>query len=244
MKKALMFDIFGKYGFFKNHESNSVNMSYQFIHKPCIMGLLGAVIGLDGWRQMQQHEGKLEYYEVFKDSKISIIPKQPYYDVFYENINNCTGFENKEGATANIKRQILQNPYYTLIIQKDNIEEKHYNKLKDMLLKGESVYRLCLGNNTYNANISNVKEIELEEYNEIDDLIINSLIREDCIQEIYEESQENEEQYNAHLVMPTNYNINSNYGHYKESTIYTNHYLRIDDKYKLYEYEGKLYYFL
>jgi CRISPR-associated protein Cas5h len=244
MKQALMFDVCGRYGFFKNHESNSVNMTYQFIPKPCIMGLLGSIIGLDGWRQMRKHDGRLEYYEVFKNSKIAIIPREPYFEVFYETINNCTGFENRNGATANIKRQILQDPYYTIIIQKEGIEERYYNKLKEMLLKGESIYPVCLGNNTYKANIINVKEIELNECNDKDDLIINSLILESDIEEVYEESQDNEEQYESHVFMPIDYNVNSDYGHHKEQIIYTNHYLRVKDDCKVYEYNDKIYHLM
>lgn len=244
MKQALIFDVFGKYGFFKNHESNAVNMTYQYIHKPCVMGLLGAMIGLDGWRQMRNHDGKLEYYEVFKNSKISIIPKQPYFEVFYETTNNTTGFENKGGGTANIKRQILQDPCYTIIIQEEGIEKQYYNKLKEMLFKGESIYRLCLGNNTYTANIINVKEIELQETTETDDLIISSLIKEDEIEEIYEESEDGKEQYEAHVYMPIDYNINSDHGHHKEQIVYNNHYVRVKDNCKLYKYSDKVYYFM
>lgn len=244
--KALMFTVYGKYGYFKNHEANSINMTYQFIHKPCIIGLLGAMIGLDGWRQMKYHDGKLEYYEVFKNSKISIIPTSPYYDTFYETINNCTGFVNKGGATANIKRQILQNPSYTLIIQKDGIDEEYYNKLKEMLFKGESIYRLCLGNNNYTANIKDIKEITVEEYIKKDDVIINSLIKDCEIEEIYEESEDNieVEGFQTHMWLPTNYNINGDYGHYKEQITYNNFYMRIKDNCKLYSFDDKVYYFM
>lgn len=249
--ECLKFTVFGRYGFFKNHECNSINFTYQFIHKPCIMGLLGAMIGLDGWRQMVEHDGKLEYYEVFKNSKISIIPTSSYYETFYETINNATGFTNissdkQGGETANIKRQILQNPSYTIIIQKDGIEEKYYNKLKEMLFKGESVYRLCLGNNNYTANIKDVEEITIDEYTEKDDIIVNSLIKECEIEEIYEESEDDigVEGFQTHIWLPTNYNINSDYGHYKEPITYNNFYMRTKNNCKLYSFNDKVYYFM
>lgn len=246
---ALKFDIHGRYGFFKNHESNSVYMSYQFIHKPSVLGILGCIVGLDGWRQMKQHDGKLEYYEVFKNAKISIIPKSSYYDVFYETINNSTGFVNidaskKGGATANIKRQILQDPYYTIIIQEEGIDKESYNKLKEMLFKGESIYPVCLGNNTYKANISNVEEIQLEDCNEKDDLIINSLVLENEIEEIYKESEDGAEQYESHTWLPVDYNINSDYGHKKDKVLFNNHYVKVKDSCKLYKWNERIYYFM
>ncbi|WP_252225240.1 MULTISPECIES: CRISPR-associated protein Cas5 [unclassified Clostridium] len=244
MCKALMFDLHGKYGFFKNHEQNSVNMTYQFIPKVTLEGLLGAIIGLDGWRQMKEHNGKLEYYEVFKNSKIAITPKTPYFEVFYETINNCTGFENKGGTTANIARQILKNPCYTVILKQDSIEEGYYNKLKEMLFKGESIYRICLGNNRYTANIDSVKEIDLNKVKETKEIIINSLIREDVVNEIYEENEDGIMGYELHISYPTDYNIKSDYGHCKENIIYSNHYIDIDNDLNLYEYNNNIYYFL
>ena len=246
---ALKFDIHGRYGFFKNHESNSVYMSYQFIHKPSVLGILGCIVGLDGWRQMKQHEGKLEYYEVFKDTKISIIPKSSYFNVFYETINNSTGFVNidaskKGGATANIKRQILQDPCYTIIIQKEGISKEYYDKLKEMLFKGESTYPICLGNNTYKANITNVEEIELENINDNDDLIVESLILENKIEEVYEESEDGIEQYESHTLLPIDYNIDTDYGHKKDKVCFSNHYIKVKKDCKLYKWNDKIYYFM
>jgi hypothetical protein len=84
----------------------------------------------------------------------------------------------------------------------------------------------------------------LNECNDKDDLIINSLILENDIEEIYDESEDNEEQYESHIFIPIDYNINSDYGHYKEQIVYTNHYLGVNDDCKLYEFNEKIYYLM
>lgn len=240
--KALKFDLCGKYGFFKNNESNAVNMTYQVIPKPTIMGLLGAIIGLDGWNQISEHDGKLEYYEVFKNSKIAITPHKPYFEVFYETINNSTGFENKDGGVANIKRQILQNPCYRIIIQQEGVDKEHYNKLKEMLTKGESIYRICLGNRRYVANIYNFKEIEIHQENSKDDLIINSIIKKDEVEELYEDFEDGVEGFESITQYPTKYD--EEYGHYRENIIYTNSYIKVKEGCELYKYNGNIYSFI
>lgn len=239
--KALKFTVYGDYGYFKNHESNYRNMTYQYIHKPAIEGLLGAIVGLDGFRQMGQHNNKLEYDEVFKNSKIAIIPTDPHYDVFYEEVVNTTGFCNN-GTNAIIRKQILQNPSYTIIILEENIDKEIYNKLTYMLTHNESVYRLCLGGNNYSAFIKDVSDIELQECLEKEELIINSIIPFKCIEEIYEESTEDEEPYRMDIYLPVKYD--EKYGHEKEKVCYSNYYLDIKEDCNIYRYNKSLYYFI
>ena len=237
--KALKFTIESRYGYFKNYESNQVYMTYNYIPKTTILGILGAIIGLDGWRQMERNN-KLEYWEELKNTKISLIPYKPYFETFIETINNSTGFQNKNGATANIKRQILQNPKFTILIQKDSIKDKYYNLIKCRLENGESEFPLCMGINNYKLNVVDVGEIELEKEEELDDLIINSLIKYEDIEEIYDENYDREEQYLSDVYLPVGYK-KEDMGYKVERFIYTNHFVKIKDN--VWKTKENLYYF-
>lgn len=239
--KGLKFTLYGDRAYFKNHEQNSIYFSYEYIPKTQLIGLLGCVCGLDGWKEQDKHNGKLEFYEVFKKAKISIKPNSPDFISYKETINNTTGFAN-ERTTANIERFILQDIRFDIIVLKDNIKEDYYNKLKGLLLKGESIYRIYLGNNNYPAFIKDVEEIELDRIKDNDDLIINSIVKMEDIEEIYEEHREFEEHFNKQLYIPLDYD--SNLCHDVKKVVYCNNYIRVSNTDNIYEYNNKLYYFL
>lgn len=45
------------------------NDTYQCIHPPCVLGILGSIIGLKGYKDFN---GKLEYLEALRGVKINI----------------------------------------------------------------------------------------------------------------------------------------------------------------------------
>src|SRR5690625_7696007 len=70
--KLISFDIESNFGFFRKPESNNtLNVSYNMIHRPAILGILGAIIGLEGYKE----KGKFpEYYKRLNHLKIGITP--------------------------------------------------------------------------------------------------------------------------------------------------------------------------
>ena len=81
--KAIRFTLKGKTAFYKMPEVNSYYyFSYGNIHKPALLGMLGAIVGYAGYQQSHFQEeyykfndGFPEYYHRLKDLQVSIVPK-------------------------------------------------------------------------------------------------------------------------------------------------------------------------
>ena len=188
--KALSFEISGKTAIFKKPDVNSyAYFTYNNIHKPVLLGILGAIIGLDGYTKLYDEnrglkEGKLgyndgfpDYYEKLKDLKISIIPlvKNGYFSKKIQTFNNSVGYASQElGGNLIVREQWLENPKWQIIILENDTEE--YKKIKEYLLNKKAVYIPYLGKNDHFANIDFVKEIGLSDNLYLDEgLYIDSL---------------------------------------------------------------------
>ncbi|MDD3772535.1 MAG: CRISPR-associated protein Cas5, partial [Weeksellaceae bacterium] len=52
MEKLISIDLKADFGFFRKPDTNNtINLSYNIIHKPAILGILGAIIGLEGYTE-------------------------------------------------------------------------------------------------------------------------------------------------------------------------------------------------
>jgi len=199
--KAISFILSGKTAMFKKPDVNSyAYFTYNNIHKPALLGILGSIIGLGGHTQLfnknkqienknktikkkaekkSLDEGYPEFYEKLKDLKISIIPlrKHGYFPKKIQTFNNSVGYASKEqGGNLVVREQWLENPSWQIIILEDDSFE--FGKLKEYLLHQKSVFTPYLGKNDHPANISEAKEIGLtndlfkEEGKYIDSLFI------------------------------------------------------------------------
>jgi len=188
--KAISFEISGKTAIFKKPDVNSyAYFTYNNIHKPALLGLLGAIIGLGGYTKLFDSnkgikKGKLgyddgypEYYDKLKDLKISIIPlaKNGYFSKKIQTFNNSVGYASfEQGGNLVVREQWLENPKWQILILENDSQE--YQKIKEYLLNQKSVYIPYLGKNDHPANIDEVREIELQENLYVDDgLYIDSL---------------------------------------------------------------------
>lgn len=188
--KALSFEISGKTAIFKKPDVNSyAYFTYNNIHKPALLGILGAIIGLDGYTKLYDEnrglkDGKLgyndgfpDYYEKLKDLKVSIVPlaKNGYFSKKIQTFNNSVGYASfEQGGNLIVREQWLENPKWQIIILENDTEE--YTKIKKYLLNKKAVYIPYLGKNDHFANIDFVKEIELDEKLFLDEgLYIDSL---------------------------------------------------------------------
>jgi len=188
--KSIRFIIGAKTAMFKKPDVNSyAYFTYNNIHKPALLGILGAIIGLGGYTQLHQEKETLnekikaekgkekkllqeelievekkypEFYEKLKHLKIAITPLAPhgYFSKKIQVFNNSVGYASKEmGGNLIVREQWLENPKWQIIILDD--ESEMYQKLQDYLLGGKCVYIPYLGKNDHPANITQVKEIEL-----------------------------------------------------------------------------------
>ncbi len=173
--KLISFDIESDFGFFRKPESNkTLNVSYNMIHRPAILGILGAIIGLEGYKEKEEFP---EYYKRLNHLKIGITPlnhEQGNYLKTSIKYSNTVGYANKDvfnkGTTFLTEELTLVAPKYRifLFLVMDNDDEVLlYNSLKD----GKSEFIPYFGKNEFTAWWGNFMEHEFSEVNSESQLI-------------------------------------------------------------------------
>jgi CRISPR-associated protein Cas5h len=171
--KFLKFDLTGKTAHFKKPDVNSyAYFSYGHIPKTMILGMMGAIVGLDGYKTKEKSNKKIdkegdefpEYYAKLQNLKISIVPKREtkgYFSKKIHTFNNSAGYASKEdGGNLVTREQWLEDVFWEIYLDLDGLEEVLANKLSDYLLTGQAVYLPYFGKNDHFANISNVSWVE------------------------------------------------------------------------------------
>ena len=150
MKKLISFTIKAEKGFLKKPDINDgIYLTYNMLHKPAILGILGAIIGLDGY----QKNGALpEYYKELKNIPVGIKPVGDEKGNFQKTkitYNNTTGLaSNEEGGNLIITEQTLIKPSYKIYLLLD-LENENENKLYHNIKEQKAEYLPYLGKNDY-----------------------------------------------------------------------------------------------
>lgn len=150
--KLISFDLKAEMGFFKKPDINDgIYLTYNMLHKPALLGILGAVLGLRGF---EANSKMPEYYEKLKHLKVGIQPLNSSNGNFEKDIvsyNNGTGFASmEEGGNLIVTEQILLKPEYRCFIMLDIDNELEY-KLFDYIIKNKAEYLPYLGKNDFSA---------------------------------------------------------------------------------------------
>lgn len=177
--KCLRFRLSGKTAFFKRAEFNShTYFTYNNIHKPALLGMLGAIAGYGGYAQQGKDDIYPEYYARLKDLKVSIVPINDNDGVFSKKIqtfNNSVGYaSDEEGGNLIVREQWIEEPCWDIYIINDGSEG--YMKIEKYIMNGEAEFVPYLGKNDHIAVIDNQAVIEIEpsdsEY--IDSVVIDN----------------------------------------------------------------------
>lgn len=169
-REAIKFTLSGRLAFFKKPDVNvKTYFTYNNIHKVALMGLLGAVMGLKGYRNNEMFGEEVpdfpEFYRELSPIKVSIIPNadRGYFTKKIQYFNNSVGYASKEeGGNLMVFEQWLENPSWTIYLLNDGgIDDNIWTKLCDDLLNGKSVYIPYLGKNDFFADISDVEKVIL-----------------------------------------------------------------------------------
>jgi len=172
MKKLVSFIIKAEKGFFKKPDINEgIYLTYNMLHKPALLGILGAIIGLEGYKK---NEELPEYYKKLKDIPVGIAPVGAEKGNFQKTVveyTNTTGFANQgkkikgakeSGATLIINEQTLIKPAYKIYLLLD-LEDENQKKLYNNIKEQKAEYLPYLGKNDYSLWW---KKEEVEEYDE------------------------------------------------------------------------------
>lgn len=190
--QALKFNLSGKTAIFKRPDVNvHCLFTYSHIHKPALLGLLGAICGFGGYNQQKAHNDKClaekrksdildypEFYTKLKDIKVSVVPKEPTFVSKKQTFNNSVGYASKqEGGNLVVVEQWLENPSWEIFILLDGSEVTE--NLKQRFLNREFVYIPYLGKNDHFANITDIEIVDLQEVqscSKIDSMIFSKNI--------------------------------------------------------------------
>ena len=165
--KIVSFDIESDFGMFKKPDVNDVYFTFNIIPKPTLLGVLGAVIGLNGYSQMNSNDNYPEFYIKLQDLPIGIVPYGNK-GVFQKRIikyNNTVGYANKDGGTLNIAEQTLITPKYRIYIGFDLSNEIH-KKLEKYLSANPVEYEYIpyMGKNEFRLTIDEVQAFEDDDF--------------------------------------------------------------------------------
>lgn len=251
--KAISFKLSGKTACFRKPDVNVyAYFTYNNIHKPALLGLLGAIIGLGGYTKLFDNnrdlkkgalgydDGYPEFYEKLQNLKVSITPLAPngYFSKKIQTFNNSVGYASfEQGGNLVVREQWLENPIWQIMILDDGSSE--YGQIKDYLEKGKSVFIPYLGKNDHFARIDEVKSIDLSEVegNFIDSLFIKNFEK---LNGWARESDDNP--YFFQEISP--YSLQKDYHFYEyKSLIFTNYEIENIPK-DTYSYDGRNYTFI
>lgn len=155
--RILRFTLSGKHAMFKKPDVNSyLYFTYGQIHKPAVLGILGAILGYAGYNQMDKKSVYPKYYDKLQNIKISIVPNSEngYFSKKVTYFNNSTGFASHEqGGNLIVKEQWLEEPSWDIYVLLDCDEAE---SIAESLLSKRSVYLPYLGKNDHTADITNV----------------------------------------------------------------------------------------
>jgi CRISPR-associated protein Cas5h len=117
MERLISIDLKSDFGFFRKPDvNNTVNLSYNMLHKPALLGILGAVVGLDGYKE----KGKIpRYYEVLKDLRIGIEPLGHEKGNFGKTVikySNTLGYANSRSTYLTEEATLIKPSYRVLCV--------------------------------------------------------------------------------------------------------------------------------
>lgn len=157
--RLISFDLRADFGFFRKPDVNDgLQFSYNMLHKPALLGILGAIAGLKGYEKKGQWP---EYYKRLKSVPVGIAPLE----TFHERGNftktaitytNTVGYANADGNLI-IHESTLRSPayrVYVLLNEADDVEARLLTRIQN----GEAEFVPYLGKNEFTAWWENVTE--------------------------------------------------------------------------------------
>lgn len=173
------------FGFFQWEKTKGDNrITNLFLSKSEVLGILGAVIGLDGYSQVtfkENHKKETNpFYSLLGGLKVSILPqKEPR---FFEDhlIHRHMDSINKKGALM-VKITGLVKPEYKIVIEKGTVSDEVYQKLKTYLENGWAEFVPYMGKNQYPIEITDVKVEHIEEAKNDDKIKVDSIYKENDV---------------------------------------------------------------
>lgn len=146
--KIVSVDLYASFGFFRKPETNStINLSYNMLHKPALLGILGAILGLEGYKEKSKWP---QYYTLLKDLPVGVEPLRHEKGNFVKTAikyTNTVGYANK-GTNFIAEELTLVNPGYRIYLMLDEEVELHM-RLLDYLKEAKAEFIPYFGKNEF-----------------------------------------------------------------------------------------------
>lgn len=159
--KLLIFRLYGNFAHFNQPISNRFRNSYSIIPKPQLLGLIGSIAGLEGYKNKSTVP---EFHRLIGDLKVFIKPNDNSDKKFIVKYNSLNSFLNNRVDTGSpnviINEQVLLNPDYEIGLLLDENNDLH-NTIIENIQHNRSMFHIYLGKNEFFAN---VQYISLENY--------------------------------------------------------------------------------
>ena len=257
MLETIKFELSSRMAIIKKPDSNETYYTYTFPHKIMIYGILGAIIGLNGYNYYslkkclkEDVEELPEFYSKLCNLKIAIVPyiDNKNFKKKIQSFNNSVGYASQEqGNNLIVKEQCLENPKWDIYIMDNNSDE--YNKIKEYLLNRKCEYIPYIGKNDHFANIKNVEVFNIESISNSEK--IDSIFDKDILADYIDDFDEmftagftgkKDEKYEYIEVNPTKLNEKIGYTNFKQF-IFTNKSFKIKENSDLFLVNGKIIYY-
>lgn len=162
-KDIVSFDLKGDFACFRKNDTNDiVYTTYNFIHRPAVLGIVGAILGYKGYA----FSGRKipEYYEKLKNLRVAIEPlfsSVPPKTIL--TFNNSSGLaSSEESGNLQVKEQVMVNliekiSYRIFIDLTKGIEENIKKEFCEKLDNLSCEHPLYLGKNEFLAYYDKVK---------------------------------------------------------------------------------------
>lgn len=195
-QKLISFDLQADFAFFKKPDYNDgLLLSYNMLHKPALLGILGAIIGLAGYQEKKKFP---EYYQILSGISIGIEPlegkhEQGNFSKTMVKYTNTVGYANQDGNLL-IEECMLIRPGYRcyLLLSLDDVNQV---KLYEYLKTGQAEYIPYLGKNEFQAWFSDsFIEYDFKDFHPVADFRVSSLfikegvIKDKCIKTKFRQS--------------------------------------------------------
>lgn len=206
---------------------NGSQPSYPHIHKCTVLGILGAIIGIEKDKMKYKSDSKKQekqekhptYYEKLKDIDVAITPYKESFPSVITQITDTTRMYNKGENIVNTV-ELLVNPKWTVYIKSDS--NIYFEKIKEHLLKKQFYFIPYLGMNCFQANIENVEVLEgqcIEDFKSIKK--IDSFFIKENVKHGEDEDGDGVRIYSGIRIMPIGY-IDGLYQYNEKQMLYTN----------------------
>lgn len=176
----ISFDLRAGFGVFKKPDVNEgLQPTFNMLHKPALLGILGAIAGLEGYQQRSEFPA---YYRALKNLKVGIEPLDHEKGNFTKTVikyTNTVGYANADGNLI-VTEQTLRSPAYRCYLLPD-LDNPVQARLHDSILSGEAEFLPYFGKNECSAwwEIDSVKGYHFRPFQADTDFRVNSIfIRE------------------------------------------------------------------